>query len=88
MKRRRPVIIDGIVHRVTDAENQAFLGRTACSLFFTLRGHTNTVAKRATTVYGANVDCMTCIVKTSGEGCTAPTTRVTKSREPAQSGER
>lgn len=86
MKRRRPVVIDGIIHRVMDAENKAFLGRTACKLFFTLRGQTNPIARPATAIYGVSVDCMTCIVKTSGEGCSMPTTRVTKklSREPAQ----
>lgn len=87
MKRRRPVVIDGIVHRVTDAENKAHLGRTACRLFFTLSGATwPPIARPATTIYGANVDCMTCIVRTGGEGCAAPAARVSRylPRDPAQ----
>lgn len=87
MKRRRPVVIDGIVHRVTDAENKAFLGRTVCKQFFTLSHESwHPTARRATTVYGASVDCMTCIVRTGGEGCTAPVARIPKDlpREPAQ----
>jgi hypothetical protein len=86
MKRRRPVVIDGIVHRVTDAENRAFLGRTACRLFFTLGGHTNPIARPAVSIYGASVDCMTCIVKTGGEGCSAPRVQIPRDmpREPAQ----
>lgn len=66
MRRRRPVIVDGVVHHVTNAENKTFLGRTACKLFFTLGRHDNPIARLAVSAYDSNVDCMTCIVR-SGE---------------------
>lgn len=84
MKRRRPVVIDGIVHRVRDAENKTFLGRTACRLFFTLTGHTNPIARSAVSTYGVDVDCMTCLVKSNGEGCSAPR----PPKNPSRRGER
>ncbi len=66
MNRRRPVIIDGIVHRVVLVENGMSSGQTACHLLFTLRGRAwPRTVKRATATY-ANIDCMTCIVKTDG----------------------
>lgn len=73
MKRRRPVIIDGLVHRVVYAETKTSLGHTACRLFFTLCGQTwPPIAKPGVSTYGVNVNCMTCIVKSNGEGCAAP----------------
>lgn len=87
MKRRRPVTIAGVVHRVVDAETKTSLGRTACRLFFTLCGQTwPPIAKPGVSTYGVDVNCMTCIVKSNGEGCTAPAARIPKDlpREPAR----
>lgn len=86
MKKRRPVVIDDIVHRVTDAESKVFLGRTACRLFFTLRGQTNPIARPAVRTCGVPIDCMTCIVKTDSEGCFASSARTPGdlSSEPVQ----
>ncbi len=73
MKRRRPVMIDGIVHRVIDAENKEFMGRTACRLFFTLNKQSRSVvAKVGVSIYGVSIDCMTCLVRSDSVGGLAP----------------
>lgn len=86
MKRHRPVIIDGIVHGVDNAESKAFLGRTTCRLFFTQRGKTNPIARTAVWAYGVDIDCMTCIVKTGQWGLLNPVVNIPAElpREPTQ----